>query len=39
MSQLFIQVSLAVAEAIVQRRQVSWIAYSDGQPAGRYANV
>lgn len=28
--------SLAVAEAIVQRRKVSWIRYSDGQPVAPY---
>jgi len=30
MSEQYVQMALAVAESIVQRREVSWIFYSDG---------
>ncbi len=35
-SQQEIAMSLAVAEAIVQRRKVSWIRYSDGRAVAPY---
>jgi hypothetical protein len=35
MDQAFIKMSLAVADAIVARRQVSWIALSNGQKVGQ----
>lgn len=36
MSQHEIAMILAVAEAIIQRRKVSWIRYSDSQPVAPY---
>lgn len=36
MSQVEMMMSLAVAEAIVERRMVAWLRYSDGKPVAPY---